>query len=63
MKGLDHASSLEPEGLKRMVKHIRDFELAKGDGIKKITRGEQIVSEALGRTNFVVKEDKCLSGD
>ena len=49
MKGPDHAASLEPEGLKRMVRHIRDFELARGDGFKKITRGEQIVREALGQ--------------
>lgn len=50
MKGLDHASSLEPEGLKRMCKHIRDFELARGNGIKIITRGEQIVRESLGKS-------------
>lgn len=49
MKGPDHAASLEPEGLKRMCKHIRDFELARGNGIKRITRGEQIVKEALGQ--------------
>lgn len=48
MKGPDHACSLEPEGLKRMVRHIRDFELARGSGIKKITRGEQLVKESLG---------------
>ena len=30
MAGPDHAASLEPEGLKRMVEHIRGFELERG---------------------------------
>ncbi len=49
MQGPDHAASLEPIGLKKLVEHIRAFELAKGNGIKKITRGEQIMKENLGR--------------
>lgn len=49
MQGPDHAASIEPIGMKKMVEYIRFYELAKGDGIKKITRGEQIVSESLGR--------------
>jgi sialic acid synthase SpsE/spore coat polysaccharide biosynthesis protein SpsF (cytidylyltransferase family) len=35
MKGSDHAGSLEEEGLRRMVRYIRDAELAMGDGQKK----------------------------
>lgn len=61
MKGPDHAASLEPEGLKRMVEHIRCFELAKGNGVKRITRGEQIVKEALGKEP-IDTEDSC-TGD
>jgi|GEM_PF-231468 len=34
MKGTDHAASLEPESLRRLIRDIRDFESAKGDGIK-----------------------------
>jgi len=49
MQGPDHAASLEPTGMKKLVEHIKAFELAKGDGVKKITRGEQIVMESLGR--------------
>lgn len=49
MKGPDHSASLEPAGFKKMVEHIRAFELARGDGVKRITRGEQIVRESLGR--------------
>ena len=34
MKGTDHAGSLEEEGLRRLVRYIRDAELAMGDGRK-----------------------------
>jgi N-acetylneuraminate synthase len=48
MAGPDHAASIEPIGFQKLVEHIRAFELARGDGVKKITRGEQIVKESLG---------------
>ncbi|MBI2024335.1 N-acetylneuraminate synthase family protein [Candidatus Giovannonibacteria bacterium] len=42
MKGSDHAGSLEPEGLRRLVKYIRkNVEPALGDGIKKFTEMER----------------------
>lgn len=34
MKGTDHAASLEPEGMRRLVRDIRAFEKARGDGRK-----------------------------
>ena len=37
MKGTDHACSLEPEGLRRYVRDIRNLELALGDGVKRIS--------------------------
>jgi len=41
MRGPDHAASLEPEGLRRVVKYIKvNVEPALGDGIKKITENE-----------------------
>ncbi len=40
-RGPDHAASLEPEGLRRVVKYIRvAVDPAMGDGIKKITENE-----------------------
>ena len=36
MKGTDHACSLEPDGLRRVVRDIRNVELTLGDGIKRI---------------------------
>jgi len=40
MWGSDHMSSVEPQGLIKLVKGIRELELALGDGVKKVTEGE-----------------------
>ncbi len=40
MWGSDHAASVEPQGLQRLVRDIRDAELATGDGIKKVYESE-----------------------
>ncbi|MDI9870303.1 MULTISPECIES: N-acetylneuraminate synthase family protein [Flectobacillus] len=40
MWGSDHAASVEPQGLARLVKDIRDVETASGDGIKKVYDSE-----------------------
>ena len=40
MWGSDHAASIEPNGLRRLVDDIRAVEVALGDGIKKIEPGE-----------------------
>jgi sialic acid synthase len=36
MKGTDHACSLEPDGLRRVVRDIRHLEAAMGDGVKRV---------------------------
>lgn len=40
MWGSDHAASVEPQGFQRLVRDIRDVELATGDGIKKVYESE-----------------------
>lgn len=40
MWGSDHAASVEPQGFVRLVKDIRDTEIAVGDGIKKVYESE-----------------------
>jgi YrbI family 3-deoxy-D-manno-octulosonate 8-phosphate phosphatase len=40
MWGSDHAASVEPQGLQRLVRDIRDIEAAAGDGIKKVYTSE-----------------------
>lgn len=41
MEGPDHKASLEPDQLKKMVKSIRNIELAMGSGIKKPSESEK----------------------
>ena len=40
MWGSDHLSSVEPQGLIKLVRGVRELELAFGDGVKKVTDGE-----------------------
>ncbi|WP_338867923.1 N-acetylneuraminate synthase family protein [Spirosoma sp. SC4-14] len=40
MWGSDHAASVEPQGLQRLVRDIRDVETALGDGVKKVYDSE-----------------------
>jgi len=41
MWGTDHAASVEPEGMNRLVRNIRDIETALGDGVKKVYDSEK----------------------
>jgi len=47
MWGTDQLSSIEPQGLIKLVKGIRELELALGDGIKRVTEGEQKIKKKL----------------
>jgi len=49
MWGTDHSASLEPEGLKRLVRDIRIIELALGDGKKKVYDSEIPIRAKLRR--------------
>jgi len=40
MWGSDHLSSVEPQGLIKLVRGVRELEEAYGDGIKRVTHGE-----------------------
>jgi N-acetylneuraminate synthase len=40
MWGSDHAASVEPGGFQRLVRDIRDIEIALGDGVKKVYESE-----------------------
>ena len=40
MWGSDHLSSVEPQGLIKLVRGVRELELARGDGVKRVTDGE-----------------------
>ena len=49
MWGTDHSASLEPEGLKKLVRDIRIIELALGDGKKKVYNSEIPIRAKLRR--------------
>jgi N-acetylneuraminate synthase len=40
MWGSDQAASVEPNGFNRLVRNIRDIEIALGDGIKRVYSSE-----------------------
>lgn len=49
MWGSDHAASLEPNGITRLVRDIRLIEKSMGDGIKRVLEREQPVIDKLRR--------------
>ena len=51
MWGSDQAASIEPGGLRRLVKYIRVVEEALGDGVKTVYESEQPGLEKLRRTD------------
>lgn len=50
MDGPDHAASLEPAGLKKLVRDVRNIETSFGTASKYITRGEYNNRVALGKS-------------
>ena len=59
MEGPDHAASLEFEDFKRLVDGIRELEQALGDGVKKVSQGEMINRENLGKSLVASKALKA----
>jgi N-acetylneuraminate synthase len=50
MWGSDQAASVEPQGMQKLVRDIRDIELSLGDGIKKVYDSELGAMKRLRRT-------------
>ena len=49
--GSDHAASVEPQGMQKLVRDIRDVEMAMGDGIKQVYESEIPALKRLRRKN------------
>ena len=49
MKGTDHAFSLEPVGLQKMVRDLKRASVALGDGVKKIYDEEKVPLRKMGK--------------
>jgi len=54
MWGSDHAASLEPNGITRLVRDIRLWEQAKGDGVKRVYEREFPIIKKLRRVGAMV---------
>jgi sialic acid synthase SpsE len=50
MRGPDHAMSLEPTGLKKLVRDIRHIEESMGTGVRVMSRGEYMNRKVLGKS-------------
>ncbi len=61
MKGGDHAASLEPAGFNKMVRDIRAYEVALGDGVKRIVDAEKPIFIKLAKS--VVSRVSIKAGD
>ena len=49
MWGSDQAASVEPNGFNRLVRNIRDIEIALGDGVKRVYPSEMSARTKLRR--------------
>lgn len=56
MLGPDHKASLEPDELGRMVKNIRNIEIALGDGVKRVSESER-KNIAIARKSIVARRN------
>lgn len=57
-KGSDHAFSLEPDGLRTLVAHLREVRLALGDGIKRPLDAEIPALRKMGRRDLITSEEE-----
>jgi len=56
MFGSDQSASVEPQGLKRLVRDIRVVENAMGDGVKRVLPAESVVANKLRRVDTMKLE-------
>jgi sialic acid synthase SpsE len=60
LQGPDHAASLEPTGLQKLVRDIRQIEMAMGSGEKTVAPAEVAVRARLGKS--VVAAERIVAG-
>jgi sialic acid synthase len=56
MKGTDHAFSLEPEGLRKLVRDLERTHSAMGDGVKKVYPSERAPIIKMGKSLVVARD-------
>ncbi len=62
MWGSDQSASVEPEGMRRLVRDIRVLEASLGDGVKQVYPGELTAMKKLRRVPGVVAEAAARQG-
>ena len=62
MWGSDQSASVEPEGMRRLVRDIRVIEASLGDGVKQVYPGELSAMKKLRRVSGVVAEAEARQG-
>ncbi len=61
MWGSDHAASLEPNGITRLVRDIRVIESAMGDGVKRVIEREKPILKKLRRNGVPTLAEPALT--
>jgi len=56
MRGPDHAMSLEPTGLKKLVRDVRHVEQSLGTGVRSMSRGEYMNRKVLGKSVVATRD-------
>jgi N-acetylneuraminate synthase/sialic acid synthase len=55
-RGTDHALSLEPVGMRKMIRDLRRARQALGDGVKRILPGEESAMVKMGKTLVAARD-------
>ena len=55
-RGTDHALSLEPGGMRKMIRDLRRARLALGDGVKRVLPGEEGAMVKMGKTLVAARD-------
>jgi N-acetylneuraminate synthase/sialic acid synthase len=58
MKGTDHAFSLEPQGMKKLVRDLDRARIAQGDGLKKTFDSEKAPLIKMGKSLYAARDIK-----
>jgi N-acetylneuraminate synthase/sialic acid synthase len=56
MKGTDHAFSLEPQGMRKLVRDIDRARIAQGDGVKKVFESEKAPLRKMGKALYASRD-------
>jgi N-acetylneuraminate synthase/sialic acid synthase len=56
MKGTDHAFSLEPQGMAKLVRDLERARIAQGDGVKRVFESEKAPLQKMGKALYASRD-------